>query len=169
MTTIIWKDGVFYADTQLSIMSDINDPSAVIVGTLSGHKLHNIRGHKYAGSGNTDIISEFLDISNRFFKLYWRLVKKEYIFNKKNNNVTILDFKAPKLKIWSINSIIIFKRIQIVWFSVKRYNTKNITWCTGGSGQDYAKNALNLGLTPTEAIQYASDRCEYTNHIVESA
>lgn len=159
MSTVIWRKGIMYADTQGTPKSKIIDGVEIPVETNITVKIFKENNRLYGVVGEIGGWQVFQDRARRNQREKW-----SWSF-KKQWHATIIEWDGEELIGWHFHQ----KRILGIYFSrfkeEKLDKNKNAIM---GFGEDFAIEALDLKLTPVEAIQYASDRDPWTNTKVMS-
>lgn len=154
MSTVIWDDGVLYADTQGSVgrvsFGDGKEFPVEIVRTI---KIVKKDGKLLGATGEIGGLWAFQSRKKKD-GYYWG--------RKKFFEALILEWDGKELKRWKFYQ----KKILGIYISIfkkKVLDANPNQQAVMGSGTDFAIVALEAGLTPVEAIQYASDRDPWTN------
>lgn len=164
MSTVVWYNRKFYADTQTTNYTQGQDGSTTINSTVIDSKLFRMDNRVFAHVGNVRSCEEFFKWVEagqpRFF--YWGPTSYSVIGEWDGKN---LIFWHAKEVLWKIRGLEIFSFSY--WRKQKIVKLEEGDYYYMGSGGQYASDALKAGLTPVEAIQYASDRDSFTNDRVE--
>lgn len=153
MSTVIWQDGVLYADTQGSVgrvsFGDGEEfPVEIIIRTI---KIVKEDGRLLGATGEIGGLWEF---QSRKKKDGWYWGREKFF------EALIIEWDGNELKQWKFYQ----KKILGIYVSIFKKKVLNFNqWAVMGSGADFAIKALKAGLMPSEAIQYASDRDPWTN------
>lgn len=160
MSTVIWYKGKLYADSRIT-----NDRFNAETGELKDRVIRKgkkIFRHKNKNKiyGVTGTIEGFSDFIARGYRGSWKWNTVP------GDNALIIEWNGKKLIGW------IYKEkhikclgVYISWFEKQEHNWKDHPELKliMGSGTPYANIALDHGHSIREAIQYASDRDEYTD------
>ena len=153
MTTIVYRDGILAADTQLTHAKDIQ--------TLE-HKIHTLgKKHAYAACG-------FLDDDLYFPKLV-ALVRANPTgdANRAEREVKIQKLRKRLAKAFGAIEV---KGRRAFWWDQSTGPNPIPTegFYVVGSGEKYARAGLHLGLDARNAVLLAGELSKYTNTLVDS-
>ncbi len=161
MSTVIWHKGIMYSDSQISEGKTIDENGVTLPKTIGkGKKIFRVGNKIY---GITGTIQGYEDFVKRGYKGTLRWDTKESLF------ALIIQWDGKKLIAWKLIEKKIFGT-YFSWFKKTKFDWKNNPKLVlyMGSGDDYAIEADDKGLTPEEMIRYASDRDPYTDDEVVS-
>ncbi len=159
MSTVIWHEEKLYADTQVSELIMNEKGERELVSSHKGTKLFKIGNVIYGATGT---LTGWDSFKNRKFKRMPRLAINE------PDGVDIIEYNGEKIKVWDWRE---WKIPILTWYifrsHLRTFNPNTCMWVVSGTGGSAAISALKAGLTPTESIQYASDRDIWTNDDIE--
>lgn len=160
MSTVIWYKGKLYSDSRVTndlLNTETGDLVDRIIG--KGKKLfrHPKKNKIY---GVTGTLEGFADFKSRGYKgsLRWG--------TESSSKTLVIEWDGEHLIGWVYKEKYIkWLRIYISKFVKTKYNWKDAPEfkISMGSGTEYASEMLDYGCSIREAIQYASDRDEYTD------
>ena len=157
MSTVIFHNGLMYADTRLSFLNQVSFSGRELPDRFSTtRKMYHANDKIYGAVG---------DVST------WKLFKKRgykgkpFLSFKKVDLAVIIEYDGKDIIGWHFK----IKKFLFFWWIVgwEKVILNAAAPALMGSGEPFASEAMRLGLTPIEAIKYASDRDPYTNDIIE--
>ena len=165
MTTVIFQNGRLYADTQVTNTTVSEDGQEAMNYIWRDSKLHRMADRIFATSGCMDSIREFFD---------WTVAGRPCRFLRpkilsRRGQSTVIEYSADGLIGWNYRQLGVTWRGRFTgftWWKPVRWSPHARLWM--GSGADYAREALDLGLNPYEAICYAADRDPFTNDLIQT-
>lgn len=160
MSTVIWYKGVLYADRRLSQGDNLvwKDGKQYPEKYFDGIKMFQHGNAVYAVTGKRAGWVYFQKMKLMAFPL--RIIDR--LITWKLPTSWLISWDGKDLHTWNYRERKFFG-ITFSWWEHEKVNYEDETLLTMGSGGEYAREAINLGLTPHEAIAYASDRDPYTD------
>lgn len=151
MSTIVLYDGVFYSDTQTTtILTDEETGDTMILKRTHGtNKVYYHNGKLYGATGDSRGWLDFRD-NNGHWRWSFYPFPESAIVEWDGKTARALNFRQKRIL-----------GIYIRWWKETKIGSNQ--YVAFGSGSNAASEAIDKGLSPTEAVQYASDRDEYTD------
>lgn len=143
MSTVVYKNGIIAADTQVSV-NDIN------VGTCT--KIYHTEKHVIGAVGALMMFLEF----KKFLAgepYNEKLFEKNIDEDKLSCIYLVIDKSSKEVSIYTNH--LIRQMIKADYYAI-------------GSGSNFAYGAMAMGATAKEAVKIASQFCPFTNDIIES-
>lgn len=165
MTTIIFKDNVFYADTQTSRIEN-----GEIASTSEATKIYVCKNYVLTGCGIRNIILNMKKPIHKWFLIHFRFTFAPYDtvhIDLIKDTSSFMIYQDKTLTIGNLYTINLWFVILVICESLKNYKPVKGDWFIMGSGQQVAAKGLRLNLSPEEAIRVASYNDKYTNNIVD--
>lgn len=176
MTTIVYKDGKLYADTQFTVV----DPSGKMTGAFIGYKINKLGNMTWVGAGSHSLLQLF---TSRFDRISWILFGMSFVWSVDpaelvpyaNNKIsTVVTVGRNTFRIITLiprSRSIGIGKYRLNWMTVRAkfevFNKKNVQYATFGSGQDLATHFLERGEEPDVAIKLTAMYDDSTNSIVQ--
>lgn len=168
MTTIIYKNGVVYADSQITTI----DKDENIIGKSKARKVHRIGKKVIAEVGCNKICDIYF--AGCISSLVMRLFKKEILICNYPITLTAVIVEIDKKTYRTFAITPRQFRLTKNWYftlfnvKVKAHKLKNVVWDSLGSGSKFTEEYLKKGLHPIEIIKLVSVKDEYTNDQIDS-